>query len=130
MKNPEARSRVYDLRGYTSANLWGPFLSDGSMRVDWEMIEAIMVILSYNSALCCRRFLVRFQPPWSEPFEGVVRERYQNKVLPEWKPELLNDVEIPLSKRDPYGIEGIWSRIVCFLGTHASALVFPFCEHS
>ena len=113
--HPYARSRIYDLRGYTEANEWGPFRDDGSMYVDWEMVESLMVILGYNSGLCCRRYLQRFQPPWSEPFEGVVVEK--NSVLPDYPLTLVKEMEIPLDLKDPYGVSGVYSRIVCFLGT-------------
>jgi hypothetical protein len=39
-----ARSRVYDLREYTDHTLWGPFMNDGSQDVDWEKVEAIMMV--------------------------------------------------------------------------------------
>lgn len=113
--HPYARSRVYDLRNYTDANKWGPFRDDGSMNVDWEMVESLMVVLGYNSGLCCRRFLHRFRASWSEPFEGVVKEK--SSVLPEYPMTLVNEPEIPLNIKDPYGVSGVWSRIICFLGT-------------
>lgn len=45
---PYAISKVYDLRNYTTATLWGPFLGDGSQRVDWEFMESIMIVLGHN----------------------------------------------------------------------------------
>jgi len=118
--HPYARSRVYDLRNYTDDNGWGPFRDDGSMRVDWESIESIMVLLGYNSGLCCRRFLARFRPPWLEPFEGVVPKKAS--MLPEYPLTLPMVPGIPLEMKDPYGVSGIWSRIVCFLGNLSSQL--------
>lgn len=111
--HPYARSRVYDLRNYNEKTAWGPFRNDGSMRVDWEMVESIMVVLAYNSGLCCRRFLQRFRPPWSEPLEGVIPDRA--KIMPEYPLKLLKQPDIPLQLKDPYNISGIWSRVVCFL---------------
>ncbi|KAF2680848.1 hypothetical protein K458DRAFT_88548 [Lentithecium fluviatile CBS 122367] len=111
--HPYARSRVYDLRGYTDANKWGPFRNDGSMHVDWEKVESLMVVLGYNSGLCCRRFLHRFRAPWSEPFEGVIPEK--STVLPEYPLTLVTEPEVSLEMKDPYGVSGVWSRIVCFL---------------
>ena len=32
---PFACSKVYDLREYTEETHWGPFMGDGSLRVDW-----------------------------------------------------------------------------------------------
>lgn len=115
--HPIARARTYDLRRYTISNRWGPYHDDGSMRVDWEMVESIMVILGYNSGMCCRRFLTRFRLPWSEPFEGVIPDLDRQKKLPTWNMGMLKELEAPLDSQDPYNVSGIWSRIVCFLGT-------------
>lgn len=107
--HPYARSRVYDLRNYTDKTKWGPFLDDGSMRADWEMIESLMIVLGYNSGLCCRRFMHRFRPPWFEPLEGVFPER--SKIMPQYPTALLSQPDIPLHLKDPYNISGVWSRV-------------------
>ncbi|KAH8695803.1 hypothetical protein GQ44DRAFT_634574 [Phaeosphaeriaceae sp. PMI808] len=111
--HPYARSRIYDLRNYSDKTKWGPFRDDGSMRVDWEMVESLVIILGYNSGLCCRRFQPKFSPPWSMPFEGIIRSRA--KILSECSTELLYEPDIPLQLKDPYNVSGVWSRIVCFL---------------
>ncbi|KAF1922598.1 uncharacterized protein M421DRAFT_104945 [Didymella exigua CBS 183.55] len=111
--HPYARSMVYDLRKYTDENEWGPFRDDGSMRVDWEMLESIMIVLGYSSNLCCRRFLSRFRPPWTHPFEGVIPERAS--MLPPYPTALPREINVPLRLKDPYNVTGVWSRIVCFL---------------
>lgn len=46
--HPFARSRVYDLRRYRAANFWGPFMDDGSGRIDWEKVESIFIVLGYG----------------------------------------------------------------------------------
>jgi hypothetical protein len=124
--HPYARSRVYDLRNYNEANEWGPFRNDCSMRVDWEMVESLMVILGYNSELCCRRFLEKFTPPWTDrPFTGVVRE--EKFIKPDWPTSLLESpLKIPLDVQDPYGVSGLYSRVVCFLGMSSSVI---FADH-
>lgn len=93
--------------------MWGPFRDDGSMRADWEMIESLMIVLGYNSGLCCRRFLHRFRPPWTDPLEGVLPERA--KTLPAYPPKLYLEPDIPLQLKDPYNVSGVWSRVVCFM---------------
>lgn len=103
-----ARSRVYDLRNYTDKTKWGPFRDDGSMRTDWEMVESLMIVLAYNSGMCCRRFMQKFRPPWTEPLEGVVRERGEQVVGSMAMPK---ELDVPLRMRDPYNIEGLWSRV-------------------
>lgn len=46
--HPYARSRVYDLRRYRIANFWGPFMDDGSGRIDWEKVQSIFIVLGYG----------------------------------------------------------------------------------
>lgn len=117
--HPFARSRVYDLRNYTLDTKWGPFRKDGSMRVDWEMIEGLMIILGYNSGLCCRRFQPKFSPPWLSPLQGVIPERA--KIMPEYPKGILKEPEIPLILKDPYNVSGIWSRV------RSTAISFLIC---
>tara|TARA_R110002003_G_scaffold79_1_gene7007 strand:+ start:4728 stop:5297 length:570 start_codon:yes stop_codon:yes gene_type:complete len=107
--HPFARSRVYDLRNYTDKTHWGPFRDDGSLRVDWEMVESLMVILGYNSGLCCRRFQTKFSPPWSSPLDGVVPQRA--KIMPDYPKGMLYEPDVPLLLKDPYNVSGIWSRV-------------------
>lgn len=39
---------VYDLRNYTEETLWGPYMGDGLATVDWEKLEAVMLVLGHN----------------------------------------------------------------------------------
>ena len=107
--HPFARSRVYDLRNYTDKTAWGPFRSDGSMKVDWEMVESLMIVLGYSSGLCCRRFLHRFRPPWSEPLEGILPERV--RIKPKYPLSLVQDPVFSLRSKDPFQVSGVWSRV-------------------
>ncbi|KAF2200576.1 hypothetical protein GQ43DRAFT_396099 [Delitschia confertaspora ATCC 74209] len=102
-----ARSHVYDLRNYTEYTGWGPWRKDGSMRVDWEMVEALMIDLGYNSIYCHPRF----RPVWSKPFAGITR----NTVVKNYEFAILKELDIPLDIKDPYNISGTWIRIVSFL---------------
>jgi len=86
------------------------------MRVDWEMIESQMIILGYNSGLCCRRFQPQFSPPWVEPLQGIVPARA--KTVPEFSPKLLYEPDVPLRLKDPYAVSGVWSRV-----SHASKIL-------
>jgi hypothetical protein len=107
--HPFARSKVYDLRNYTDKTKWGPYRDDGSMRVDWEMIESLMIILGYNAGLCCRRLMPRFSPPWKDVLEGVVPERARS--IPDYSGKLLYEPDVPLVLKDPYNVSGVWSRV-------------------
>jgi len=104
--HPYARSKVYDLRNYTDKTEWGPFRDDGSLRVDWEMLESIMIVLAFNSSMCCRMNMRRFQPRWLEPFEGVVKESARSRFE-----SLPMELDLPLEMKDPYNISGVWSRV-------------------
>lgn len=55
--HPLARSKVYDMREHTPGTVWGPFLDRGAaggasgddgegLLVDWEKVEAILVLLA------------------------------------------------------------------------------------
>lgn len=116
--HPFARSCVYDLRNYTRRSRWGPFRNDNSMRVDWEVIESIMIVLGYNNRLCSRRYMDRFTLPWSSPFANIFQDRFVS--LPSTTstppaPSLVLEPSLPLELQDPYNISGIWARVVCFL---------------
>lgn len=108
--HPFARSKVYDLRNYTDGTGWGPYLDDGNFRVDWEMVESLMIVLGYNSGLCCRRFQPKFSPPWVENLQGIVPDQSTLGRRRAWDASMLEG-EGPLKMRDPYNISGVWSRV-------------------
>lgn len=102
---PYACSKVYDLRQYTERTHWGPFLDDGSDRVDWEKVEAILIVLAKN--IGTRRFVSDlFREVWDSPFSGS----WPGSYLGQLSPALTS-----LESRDPYDVSGTWYRIVCFL---------------
>ncbi|KAL8804962.1 MAG: hypothetical protein Q9182_002272 [Xanthomendoza sp. 2 TL-2023] len=112
--HPFARAKVYDLRQHTELTLWGPFHNDGSQDVDWEKLEAIMVILSYNIYSFSNRYIhgSNLIPPWDTPFTGVTPyglELHPSRSSVERPPPL------PIVLQDPYNITGTWMRVVCFL---------------
>ncbi|KAJ4298965.1 hypothetical protein N0V90_004209 [Kalmusia sp. IMI 367209] len=115
--HPFARSRVYDLRNYTKRSRWGPFRTDGTMRVDWEVMESIMIVLGYNNGLCSRRYMDRFTLPWSQPFGNIFKDRFAHlpSTTSSSPPSLLKEPSLPMDLQDPYNISGIWARVVCFL---------------
>ncbi|PHH87602.1 hypothetical protein CDD83_8655 [Cordyceps sp. RAO-2017] len=105
---PYAVSKVYDLRQYTDLTEWGPFMNDSTDRVDWEKIEAILVVLGYNLAL--RRVARLFTDVWDSPFSGSWPNSYRHCDTP--SPPLSPS---PMDSMDPYGVTGTWYRVVCFL---------------
>ena len=139
--HPWARSRVYDLRRYNQRNMWGPFMEDGSQRIDWEKVQAIMIILAFNHRMYTEKrgpigtdFLglptspsraagaggsknvsstrTHLLKPWEELFSGIAADSYVSTPLTgKIKPPLHPE----LDALDPYGVTGTWLRIVCFL---------------
>ena len=111
--HPYARSRVYDLRQHTeNGTFWGPFLDDGLQTVDWEKLEAIMIILDYNlrqSIEVHREYegIVELQ---ESPWIGATPHSF---VSPPQSAPM--EPTIPLEAQDPYNVTGTWMRVVCFL---------------
>lgn len=138
-----ARSKVYDLREYSEGTLWGPFHRDGQQRVDWEKVEAIMIVLGFNLRKFSDRSGGRFPRVWDEPFVGATPgsylsppriERSPSEVeaddeAEEIEPELkrVRELALDLDSRDPYGISGSWMRVVCFLD-YNDLYAFNFTE--
>ncbi|KAH6687996.1 F-box domain-containing protein [Plectosphaerella plurivora] len=103
--HPFACSKVYDIRQYTTRTHWGPFRDDGSDRVDWEKVEAILIVLGTNLRSTQQQGL-QLHNIWDMPFAGSWGGS--------WMPtpgRTLSD----LDARDPYGISGTWLRVVCFV---------------
>ncbi|KAK4103793.1 hypothetical protein N658DRAFT_467377 [Parathielavia hyrcaniae] len=120
-----ACSKVYDMREYTRGSRWGPFLEGDSgdgdgggdgVRVDWEKVEAIMMVLGTNiRAKGLERFPI-FLHFWGKPFAGTWAQSY----IP-WSRdrELGRKKEVrELDREDPYGATGCWLRVVSFLDYH------------
>lgn len=111
--HPYARSRVYDLRQHTEdGTFWGPFLDDGQQTVDWEKLEAIMIVLDYNlrrSVEVHRQYEGMVELP-DNPWLGVTP--YSFVSPPQSVPM---EPTLPLEAQDPYNVTGTWMRIVCFL---------------
>ncbi|KAK4494619.1 hypothetical protein PRZ48_013975 [Zasmidium cellare] len=129
-----ARSKVYDLREYTDNSLWGPFMNDGSQRVDWEKVEAVMIVLGFNLRKFTDRSDGRFPMVWKDTWNGATPNSY--KSLPrisgatrEVDEEInkIREMALSLDAQDPYGISGSWMRVVCFLD-YNDLYAFNFSE--
>jgi hypothetical protein len=124
-----ARAKVYDLRTYSDKTLWGPFMNDGSRRVDWEKVEAIMVDLVYNMRRLHQRSDGVIGPWWGfdKGWIGATRDSYVSKrgigedLAEEWEDMTPHSIprevldHCPPREKDPYGVTGTWMRVVCFL---------------
>ncbi|KAB5572510.1 hypothetical protein GE09DRAFT_1099789 [Coniochaeta sp. 2T2.1] len=108
---PFACSKVYDLREYTEHTHWGPFMGDGSLRVDWEKVEAILLVLRSNIKNKSLDSFSIFSHFWDKPFAGP----WEGSYIP-WPPAAEREEEqSELERRDPYDVSGTWLRVVCFL---------------
>ena len=111
--HPYARARVYDLRQHTEdGTFWGPFLNDGLQTVDWEKLEAIMIVLDYNlrrSTEVDRQYegMLELQ---EKPWVGATPHSF---ISPQQSVPM--EPTLPLEAQDPYNVTGTWMRVVCFL---------------
>ncbi|KAL2016273.1 hypothetical protein VTK56DRAFT_4017 [Thermocarpiscus australiensis] len=121
MVYPVACAKVYDMREYTVGTRWGPFLDEGDedgegereergVRVDWEKMEAIMIVLGTNIRSKGLEAYPIFGDLWGRPFAGV----WSGSYIPSKGGEDGKE-KGDLERRDPYGVSGSWMRIVCFL---------------
>lgn len=116
---PFAASKVYDFRNYLRANLWGPFKDDGSIEVDWEKVEAVMLVLGHTFRQRKRPLLAAWSN-WTEPFHGAFANSYvphpelRGRLLPSTCPKCI-PAPMPAYLEDPYGISGAWLRVVGFV---------------
>lgn len=120
---PYAVSIVYDLRNYTQAAGWGPFLDDGSGRVDWEKLEAVMIVLGHNLRLFGEGHNGLFRPVWATPFSATAANTYLSRSITK-----NYELPPPLDAVDPYHVSGTWMRVsFCsvVISSHLSELHFP-----
>ncbi|KAI1813398.1 hypothetical protein GGS20DRAFT_553754 [Poronia punctata] len=110
LMRPFACSKVYDLRQYTRKTQWGPFMDDGSMRVDWEKVEAVMIVLGANIDDLGLTNVPMFDTFSCIPFAGTWPNSWKSPQK-RTRPRVLD----PLEHLDPYGVTGVWLRVICFL---------------
>lgn len=116
--HPFAISKVYDIREYTTRTRWGPFMDEGpgpvgsevnedgqlpGDRVDWEKVEAIMIVLWHNMKTKGLDRLPVFNQFWGKPFAGC----WPNSYVPEPRNRDITDLEL----EDPYDVTGTWLRV-------------------
>lgn len=107
--NTYARSKVYDLRQYSEGSFWGPFKDDGSQDVDWEKVEAIMVVLGYNLRMFRERARFEIEAVCNSPWYGASPYSFVSPA----SPKLTKELGAPgdLIDQDPYGVSGMWNRV-------------------
>lgn len=128
--------KVYDIWEYKREEMgWGLFyMFEGEegkgLRVDWEKVEVIMIVLGMNLWVKGLVFFDVVEYVWGKRFGGVWEGSYIFWVLEnvfvsledkkvegeeeeeeEWEKRL--ELE-EIVKRDLYGVKGIWLRVVCF----------------
>jgi hypothetical protein len=104
---PYACSKVYDLRNYTHNTIWGPYLEDGSLYVDWEKMEAIMVVIGHNLRMLSERTRNDlYGSIWSKPFEAAVPDSYVSFSMPR-----IDETTPPPDAMDPFNVTGTYMRV-------------------
>jgi hypothetical protein len=104
---PYACSTVYDLRNYTYNTIWGPYLDDGTLFVDWEKIEAIMVVIGHNLRMFSERTRNNiYESIWSKPFAAAVPNSYVSLSAPK-----IDDIAPPPDVMDPFNVTGTYLRV-------------------
>jgi hypothetical protein len=127
---------VYALDQYTDESLWGPFKADGSGDVDWEKMEAIMVVMAGNiesrpgfeigGLFDCQPFQGCWPGSYVAPDHNYLQKTKTEEGEGEGEPSEskdYNDIDKEdenknqkdLDARDPYGVSGTWLRIVSFM---------------
>ncbi|KAM3075266.1 hypothetical protein ACMFMF_005944 [Clarireedia jacksonii] len=106
-----AASNVYDLRQYTTQNMWGPYMSDGCATVDWEKIEAVLIVLTYNLGAYQTRGGGWIRTQWNnKAWDGKARPNTYRHIP-------IREMEAPPMKStdwDPYNVTGTWLRLKDF----------------
>ncbi|KAF5336991.1 hypothetical protein D9611_003456 [Ephemerocybe angulata] len=92
-KRNRSRCFVYDLRNYTARTHWGPFTPDN--HVNWVHVEYLMNVVWMN--LC------------DPPITNMPRPRIGTEAF---RPHSSGG---DYSQEDWAGVEGVWSRYVCFM---------------
>lgn len=111
-----ARGWIYDLRRYTDRSNWGPFNRDGSLHVDWELLEQVWKSISLRET----------KPGWGDNihngiriFEGLATEKRQigapSPVDAVRETKMPTELTIPLQWKDPYDVTGLYKRLLWFL---------------
>lgn len=118
---------MYDLRQHNESNVWGPFKDNTEREVDWEKIEAIMLISDHNLKRlppACDLNGSGLLPGWTTPFKGAAPYSYVTSAT-----AIPREPSVPLEAQDPYNITGTWTRIVCFLD-YTELFDFNFSGHA
>lgn len=111
---PYAMSVVYDMRNYTDDTLWGPMLPDGKAGVDWEKMEAVMLVLARNLQTFESAAGRALRPLWVSPWFGCQRDSFRSVKLGgkgEGRCDEMDEVKRGLREADPYNISGSWMRV-------------------
>jgi hypothetical protein len=94
------------MRTYTSENFWGPFQDDGKATVDWERMEAVMIVLGYNMKNYTQSMHGIYPPLWKDPFRGASPGSFEPLSVTKRKVPLG-----PVDLEDPYNVAGTWHRV-------------------
>ncbi|KAI0086927.1 hypothetical protein BDY19DRAFT_957399 [Irpex rosettiformis] len=112
----ESLCTVYTMRNYSDQNDYGPFINDGTGRVDWTIVRSIQHLISLH-------FIPRPQTSTGE--NATMKEPYipSPMSLP-FCCSVLDSIEVSLDDVDDWaGVEGDWRYAFCFCD-HRKLLAF------
>ncbi|PHH76074.1 hypothetical protein CDD80_1845 [Ophiocordyceps camponoti-rufipedis] len=95
---------MYAIRADTRLAHPAPFLDDGSGGVDWEKVEAVIIVL--GTTMWESRVAELFPEIWNSPFSGSFAQSF----VPPPEPDMM------LSASDPYNVTGTWYRVLNTVG--------------
>ncbi|KAI0043955.1 hypothetical protein FA95DRAFT_331717 [Auriscalpium vulgare] len=109
-----SRGYVYDMRHYKFDNDFGPYMTDGSGRVNWVHVQAIHHTLSMHLTDLAED-------------EEYVYAIYPMS-LPYCQPIVPPDLDLSVEK-DWAGVEGLWNLAFCFID-HRELLLYNNFSHA
>lgn len=103
-------------------------MDDGFANTDWEKIESIMVVLTYNLRRFHEKTEGRFPLLWSGPWAGVAPKSFLSP--PSQVPQHGSRSELDML--DPFQITGTWMRVclMCLKYTRDGRLISLGCLFS
>lgn len=91
-----ARAYVYDMRNYTAQTLWGPYLD--TKNISWQHVYAITQVILHN--------LLEHHGEEGTLYPPLGFNHVRRFSAPDYDKRAENDWA---------GVEGIWTRVVCFM---------------
>lgn len=100
-----SRAFLYDLANYTEESGYGPWLSDGTKRVNWQHLWHAINIVRYN---------IQERSAWNPAPGNKFTYFRANSTYTGDAPAPENDLKVP-KMNDWAGVSGFYTRAICFM---------------